>query len=140
MLKLAKDSLLTFSLPFSDIWGQGYDGASKMSGRENGLQAKVLTVNLKALYLYCFGHQLNFVVQDSLKAIPGVPIALECMHAVVQFFKSSPKKWTRFKSIVNFVSADKLSFPKDNHMLRPVHNPVGRGGPRGGASGAYAPD
>ena len=42
------------------------------------------------------------------------------MHAVVQFIKNSPKKWNRFKSIVNFVSADDLSFPKDNHMLRPL--------------------
>ena len=51
MLKLVKDSLLTFGLPFSGIQGQGYDGASNMSGRENGLQAKVLTENPKALYL-----------------------------------------------------------------------------------------
>ena len=71
MLKLVKDSLLTFGLPFSGIRGQGYDGASNMSGRENGLQAKVLTENPKALYLYCFGHQLNLVVQDSLKTIHG---------------------------------------------------------------------
>ena len=32
-----------------------------MSGRANGLQAKVLNENPKALYLYCFGHQLNLV-------------------------------------------------------------------------------
>ena len=87
---------------------------------KKGLQAKVLTENPKALYLYCFGHQLNLVVQDSLKAIPEVAIALERMHAVVQFIKNSPKKWDRFKSIVNSVSADDLSFPKDNHMLRPL--------------------
>ena len=86
-----------------------------MSGRENGLQAKVLTENPKALYLYCFGHQLNVVVQDSLKAITEVSIGLERMHAVVQFIKNSPKKWDRFKSIVNFVSADDLSFPRQSH-------------------------
>ena len=120
MLKLVKDSLLTFWLPFSGIRGQGYDGASNMSGRENGLQVKVLTENPKALYLYCFGHQLNLVVQDSLKAIPEVAIALERMHSVVQFIKNSPKKWDRFQSIVNFASTDDMSFPKDNHMLRPL--------------------
>ena len=67
-----------------------------MFGRENGLQAKVLLKNPKALYLYCFGHQLNLVVQDSLKAIPEVSIAPERMHAVVQLIKNSPKKWDRF--------------------------------------------
>ena len=84
------------------------------------MQAKVLTENPKALYLYCFGHQLNLVVQDSLKTIPEVAIALERMHSVVQLIKNSPKKWHRFKSIVNFASTDDLSFPKDNHRLRPL--------------------
>ena len=40
MLKLVKDSLLTFGLPFSGIQGQGYDGASYMSGRENGCRLR----------------------------------------------------------------------------------------------------
>ena len=39
------------------------------------------------------------------------------MYAVVQLINNSPKKWDRFKSIV---SADDLSFPRDNHMLRPL--------------------
>ena len=75
------------------------------------------TQNPKALYLYSIGHQLNLVLQDSLNAIPGVAIALERMHAVAQFIKNSPKKWDRFKSIVNFISADDISFPRDIHML-----------------------
>ncbi|KAI6655864.1 Zinc finger MYM-type protein 1-like [Oopsacas minuta] len=120
MLKLIKDFMLTLGLPFSGIRSQGYDRASNMSGRENGLQAKVLTENPKAFYLYYFGHQLNLVVQNSLKAIPEVAIALGGMYAVAQFIKNSPNKWDRFNSIVNFISADDLSSPKDNHMPRPI--------------------
>ena len=47
MLKLVKESLLTFGLPFSGIRGQGYEGASNMPGREKGLQARVMTEILK---------------------------------------------------------------------------------------------
>ena len=123
MLKLVNDSLLIFWLPYSVIRCQGYDGASNinMSGKESDLQVKVLTEIPKSLYLYCSGHQLNLVVQDSLKAIPEVAIAQERMHAVIQFIKNSPKKWDTFKSIVNSVSADDLSFPKDNHIFAPLH-------------------
>ena len=60
-----------------------------MSGRNNGLQAKVAAENAMPLYLYCFGHQLNLVVQDSLVALPEVTIALERMNGVVTFIRNS---------------------------------------------------
>ena len=37
LLSLIKSSLTAFNLPFSGIRGQGYDGASNMRGRNNGL-------------------------------------------------------------------------------------------------------
>ena len=64
----------------------------------NGLQAKVLTENLKTLDLYCFGHQLNLVVQDSLKAIPEVAIILEGMHAVVHSSRTPLRSGTYLKA------------------------------------------
>ena len=52
-----------------------------------------------AIYLYCFGHQLNLVVQDSLKSIPEVPLALVRMSAVVHFMRNS-QKLDKFKDRV----------------------------------------
>ena len=49
LLHLVKTSLMRFGLPFSGIRGQVYDGASSMSGKNNGLQAKVSSENSKAL-------------------------------------------------------------------------------------------
>ena len=60
LLNLVKTSLMSFVLPFSCIRGQGYDGASNMSGNNNGLQAKVSSENYKALYLYCFEESTQF--------------------------------------------------------------------------------
>ena len=54
-----------------------------MAGRQNGLQAKILSENSKAIYLYCFDHQLNLVVQESLNGITKVSLALERMNGVV---------------------------------------------------------
>ena len=75
--------MLFFGLPFSGIRDYGSEGASGMFGRVNGLQAKVLTEDPKAVYIYCFGHQLNLIVPDFLKAIPGLEITMERIHAVV---------------------------------------------------------
>ena len=118
LLHLVKTSLLSFGLPFSGIRGQGYDGASNMSGKNNGLQAKVSSENSKALYLYCFGHQLNLVVQDALVDIPEVVNALERMNAVVHFIKNSPKKWQGFQMIVEETNVN------DNHMNQKLLRPL----------------
>nr|XP_047127703.1 52 kDa repressor of the inhibitor of the protein kinase-like [Hydra vulgaris] len=42
--------------------GQGYDGASSVSGYINGLSAQVLNINSKALYTHCHSHELNLSV------------------------------------------------------------------------------
>ena len=91
LLRLVKTSLMSFGLPIAGIRGQGYDGAASMADRENGLQAKILSENIKAIYLDCFGHQINLVVQESLNGIIEASLALERMNGVVKFIKNSPK-------------------------------------------------
>ena len=90
-----------------------------MSGKNNGLQAKVTAENPKALYLYCLGHQLNLVVQDSFAAIPQIMISLERMNAVVHFIKNSPKKLDRFQTMMDEIEK-RGDNPQDKHLLRPL--------------------
>ena len=120
LLSLIKSSLIAFNLPFSGIRGQGYDGASNMSGRNNGLQAKVAAETAMALYLYCFGHQLNLVIQHSLVALSEVTIALERMNGVGTFIRNSPKKMGRFKEIleVSIQENEAFNFTHDDHSIR----------------------
>ena len=119
LLQLVKTSLLASNLPFSGIRGQGYDVATNVAGKDNGLQAKLLAENSKALYLYCLGHQLNLCVQDSLVVIPEVSITLERMNSVVNFIKNSPKKLGRFNSIVQ--QQENYDIPhRHDKVLRPI--------------------
>ncbi len=46
-------SLEGFGLSLNDIRGQGYDGASTMSGQKADVQAKIHEKQPKALYTYC---------------------------------------------------------------------------------------
>ncbi|CAI0429385.1 unnamed protein product [Linum tenue] len=62
-LKMEIESILvTSGLSLSRIRGQGYDGASNMSGEINGLKALVLAENSSAYYVHCFAHQLQLTL------------------------------------------------------------------------------
>lgn len=50
--------------------GIGLDGAASMSGKHNGLQARLRKRQKKAKYVHCASHNLNLVVNDSVKNIP----------------------------------------------------------------------
>ncbi|XP_022858999.1 zinc finger MYM-type protein 1-like [Olea europaea var. sylvestris] len=52
----------THGLSISSLRGQGYDGASNMSGEFNGLKALILRENPCAMYVHCFAHQLQLAV------------------------------------------------------------------------------
>ncbi|KAI3701651.1 hypothetical protein L6452_26886 [Arctium lappa] len=49
-------------LSLKKIRGQGYDGASNMRGKFNGLKTLILRENISAYYVHCFAHQLQLVV------------------------------------------------------------------------------
>lgn len=52
--------------------GQGYDGASKMLGEWNGLQALFLKDCLFAYYNYCFAHRLQLTLVAASKEVSYV--------------------------------------------------------------------
>ena len=62
-LKSAIDELFAcYILNLGRVKGQGYDGASNMSGEFNGLKALILKENSSAYFVHCFAHQLQLVV------------------------------------------------------------------------------
>ena len=47
-----KEVLIMYGLVFQDCRGQGYDGATNMSGT-NGVQGRLAAENFKATYVHC---------------------------------------------------------------------------------------
>ncbi|XP_071965524.1 zinc finger MYM-type protein 1-like [Antedon mediterranea] len=68
LFKCLCETLKTWGLDIKTLRGQGYDGASNMSGRYNGLKTKVLNENPKALYVHCSNHCLNLVLVAAFKS------------------------------------------------------------------------
>ena len=116
LLDILKSALEELHLPFCNLRGQGYDGAASMSGKESGLQTRVRQENPQALWVYCFGHNLNLVVQDSIKKNPNSEMenALIKMQSVINFIKGSPKRYEIFKEMVEQAQH------QNKHELRPL--------------------
>ena len=49
-------------LELSDCRGQSYDNGANMKGKHSGVQARMLDINPKAVYVPCANHTLNLVV------------------------------------------------------------------------------
>lgn len=46
----------------NELRGQGYDGASTMSGEKSGVQERIRDVQPKTLYTHCAGHSLKLAI------------------------------------------------------------------------------
>lgn len=51
------------------IVAQSYDGANVMSGKFNGVQAKIKNKFPYAIYTHCMAHRINLVVIDMCKYV-----------------------------------------------------------------------
>ena len=59
------EKLKSWGLDIKYLRGQGYDGASNMSGAFNGVAARILAIQPLAFYTHCSAHSLNLVVVSS---------------------------------------------------------------------------
>ena len=69
LFSMIKDVLIRCSLPIAMCRGQAYDGASNLSRIRNGVQALVKRKAGCALYVHCFAHSSNMLVQEVSKTI-----------------------------------------------------------------------
>ena len=81
--------LQSYGLNLDSIVSQGYDGASVMSGRCSGVQARVAEVVPQAIYIHCFAHVLNLVLVDSAKAISDAADFFALLEALYVFVSST---------------------------------------------------
>jgi hypothetical protein len=92
-LKYCIDFLFAdLGLSLKQVRGQGYDGASNMSGEFNGLQAKIKEENGSAYYIHCFAHKLNLVVVAIAKKIFDVGDFFDMISVLLNVVGSSCKR------------------------------------------------
>ena len=87
-----KDCLIRLTLPIGQCRGQAYDGASNMSGRIQGVAARIQNDEPSAIYVHCLAHCTNLCLQTVGRQCPPIRDALELVMEVSQLIRFSPKR------------------------------------------------
>ncbi|XP_074277396.1 uncharacterized protein LOC141601033 [Silene latifolia] len=93
-----------YQFDLKNLRGQGYDGASNMSGKWKGLQALVIEECPYAYFVHCFAHRLQLALVAATKDV--VPI--------FQFF-------SKLSFVVNFILA---SYKRVNELQNAYSNEI----------------
>ncbi|CAF3267756.1 unnamed protein product [Rotaria sp. Silwood2] len=72
--------------------GQGFDGASTMSGHLSGISTRIKNLNSKAYYIHCNANSLDLALQDLTRESPPMASTLDITNEIVNFMKKSSKR------------------------------------------------
>ena len=93
-------TLENLGLSLSSLRGQGYDGASTMSGAKTGVQARIRECQPKALYTHCASHSFNLAILNSC-SIPCIRNCIDQIKNLTLFVKKSLKREGLLKAIAS---------------------------------------
>ena len=78
-----------FGVDIQSTAGQGYDGASVMSGRCRGVQFLFRQAVPLAIYVHCYYHRLNLVIVDCCSGVPAAARLFALLQDLYVFISSS---------------------------------------------------
>ena len=116
-----KDVLIRCSLPMNQCRGQAYDGASNMSGINNGVQSLFKAETKQLLYVHCLAHSLNLCLKDVTNTCEVIRDVLNFIYELTQLIKMSPKRLTLFDSLRREVTINTGELTPRLRMLCPTH-------------------
>lgn len=93
------EELKSLGVNLSFLKGQGYDGASAMSGQYKGCAAVIKKTYPEALYVHCSNHALNLALTHAC-SVPALRNSLATMKEIINFFRMSPKRSEVLKEII----------------------------------------
>ncbi|XP_062076272.1 uncharacterized protein LOC133781179 [Humulus lupulus] len=130
-LKIAIDKLFSkHGLSISRLRGQGYDGASNMSGEFNGLKSIIMKENECAFFVHCFSHQLQLALMGVAKKHDLIGTFLTVVSNVVNIVGASSKRRDilrekQAQKVIEALKSGQLSsgkgLNKENGIKRPCH-------------------
>lgn len=86
------DVLCRCDLQLSSLRAQCYDGAANMSGKFSGVQSYIKQHQPLAMYVHCYAHNLNLVLQETCREVPVMRDCLEYLHRAAILMGRSAKR------------------------------------------------
>uniref|UniRef100_A0A7M4E584 52 kDa repressor of the inhibitor of the protein kinase-like n=1 Tax=Crocodylus porosus TaxID=8502 RepID=A0A7M4E584_CROPO len=108
LAKALLDFLRECSLDLTKLRGQGYDGATKVAGHVNSIQAHIKSDFPKAAYSHCASHALNLTIAKSC-TIRGIETTLGILNEAIGYFEESAKQMKYLSDAINAMC------PKSRH-------------------------
>lgn len=92
-VNLIIETLIKFGIDINKCRGQGFDGASVMSGIHNGVKKRILDIVPNATYIHCNAHNLNLVLSDVARSTTKVSSFFDTVQEIFNFFSKSGPRW-----------------------------------------------
>ncbi|XP_065668046.1 zinc finger MYM-type protein 1-like [Hydra vulgaris] len=89
------EKLEKYGLSISDYRGQGYNNGANMSGKYNGVQAHIHSLNEFARFVPCAAHTLNLVGVHAAEVSPLMITFFGKVQVIFNFFSSSTLRWEK---------------------------------------------
>lgn len=87
------DFLKELRVPFANCRGQAYDNGANMKGKRQGVQARLLQQNTRALFVPCGAHTMNLVISDAAKSSRDAVSFFGYVQKLFSFFSGSTQRW-----------------------------------------------
>ncbi|XP_028395699.1 uncharacterized protein LOC114519730 [Dendronephthya gigantea] len=98
-----------WGLDLTALVGQGYDGASVMSGSKNGLHKKVTDHYPNAVYVHCRSHVLNLALAGACTGIDSIRDLFDNVGKITRFLGDGAKRKHIFVEIAATGVDDELT-------------------------------
>ena len=102
------NTIQSIGIDLSFCHGQGYDGASSMSGRLHGVQAVLRQSYPLALYTHCASHCLNLALGKAC-TVPIIRNTIGALTELLSFFSHSAKRSRLLEEAVEELQEDGVS-------------------------------
>lgn len=88
-------------LDIANVRGQGYDNGANMSGKYNGVQAKIQQINKYAQVIPCAAHSLNLAGVNAASITSDMIIFFGIVQKLFTFFSGSTIRWEVLMKNIN---------------------------------------
>ncbi len=104
---------------FTGVFGRGTDGAPVMTGRLNGLGAKLKARNPHLIAVHCVAHRLNLAVSQAAKGVEYCNQYHEMIHTLYRFFADSSVRYDKLRELQTLLhgKAQQISEPTSVRWL-----------------------
>jgi hypothetical protein len=96
-------------LDINNVRGQIYDNGANMKGTHQGVQRRLLNVNLRAFYSACGCHSLNLTLCDMANSCRNATDFFGIIQRIYTTFANSTKRWQILKDNITGLTLKSLS-------------------------------